>query len=1356
MHGTKFYRPARAYTEVLPSEQIVILAPPMLVPAQSGFANWMQFLMPVVGSMGSMVFMFAYRSNPLMIVAGVTMMICSIGGGIGMGIVRRSTQKRQTKQNSELYCSYLAQSRTRLRTIETRQRQVSTRLYPPYPQLAQQVHERLYLWERRPEDADFLDVRIGLGPVPLVSRVMVGVDPNPMVQYMPELKALADSLVNEYLYLDDMPASIALRNVGVLTICGERARTRSLLHAIICQILAFQSPEDVRCLAYFPVLATRQWSWLKWAPHVRRLRQIKAEKKNAPDPLCLLANSTEELRDLLQQQIKPELDRRRRLLEDREKSQQLKLSDVTRPHIILAIDGFLPHGPLAQIVELDDILQDAARLGVTVICLVDEISHEPAQVHARLSISSVGRLNYEELHLGGRRLESLLPDTIERRICEQIARSLAPLSLGEANAQQDLARDVRLLDLLKFPSADTLHARDSWKPRERADLLRVPLGVRADGEPLILDLKEAADKGMGPHGLVVGATGSGKSELLRTMIISLAVTHDPQMVNFVLIDFKGGASFADFAALPHVAGIITNLQGDLTLVDRVYNSLLGEQQRRQRMLHEAGNLDNIKQYQAKWRLTPDMEPMPHLVIIADEFAELIANRPDFLDLFVTMGRVGRSLGIHLLFATQRIEEGRIRGLEGHLRYRICLRTFSASESSSVLGKPDAYYLPSAPGIGYFKVDTDTYHMFKTALISLPFVPVREQASPLTRIRDFTATGKLVKHQPQVAISSIATAIMAEEPSDLHTEMDVVIGRLAASQTLQQAQSVHQVWLPPLSKALPLYEVLDRLEGRGTNAPFGLLNVPLGLLDLPLLQAQEPLWLDFSGSGGHLALVGAPQTGKSTFLRTLVTSFMLTHTPRDVQLYCIDLGGGLLRVFEAAPHVGVVCGKSDRDKVRRVIRQMRKIIEDREFLFREHSIDSMNTFRTRRQAGELSEIPFGDVFLIIDNFALFVQEFDMETEIAELIANGLTYGVHIILATNRWAEIRTKLRDNIGTRLELRLNDPSDSEFGKATAQTIPVGVPGRGINKEKLQYQVALPLVESIATENLVQVGAAQQALEAFIERVRADWKGEVAPPIRLLPPLVKIQELPEPSAEQPAGIPLGLEEFRLDPISIDLIGGGPHFMILGDSESGKTTLLRTWMRGIEQRYTPDQVKFAIIDYRKMLVDFVDSKHLLTYVYNPQTLAECLGNFQVDLQKRMKTGADQPLNKLRTVQRWSGRHYFLFIDDYDSLSNSPSTSPIGPLVDFLLSGRDIGFHVIIARRVGGMSRAAFESAIQRLREMGTAALVMSGDPQEGRIMHGIGATQLPAGRGYLVQPKQPPTLVQIAYSEPAYTTEAEV
>ena len=253
---------------------------------------------------------------------------------------------------------------------------------------------------------------------------------------------------------------------------------------------------------------------------------------------------------------------------------------------------------------------------------------------------------------------------------------------------------------------------------------------------------------MGPHGVLVGATGSGKSELLRSLVAGLAATHDPEQLAFVLVDYKGGAAFAELSRLPHVAGLITNLQRDLSLVDRMHAALIGEQERRQTMLREAGNLDDIVAYQARREADPSMPPMPDLLVIVDEFAELLAARPEFIDLFVGLGRVGRSLGIHLLLSSQRLDEGRLRGLESHLRYRLCLRTFSAVESKLVLGTQDAYLLPSMPGLGYLKVDTEKYVQFRAALASGAAPRARVAEEPPAPVRVFEPRAGM-EHLPVV-------------------------------------------------------------------------------------------------------------------------------------------------------------------------------------------------------------------------------------------------------------------------------------------------------------------------------------------------------------------------------------------------------------------------------------------------------------------------------------------------------------------------------------------------------------------------------------------------------------------------------
>ncbi len=619
MHGTRFYRPARDLTysyNRLPRDEITILTPPVMQPSQGGAGTWIQILLPLVGSLGSFVFIVAYHPPLLILCAAVGVALLTVVMGIAMRFQQRYVVKKRERGERTKYLGYLEKVRTELKETAQLQLQVNLHLHP-FPgklvEVVTQLHQQQpQLWERRLDDTDFLHVRIGVGTTPLCRPLRLEVANNPLIEYVPELRSEGETLVAAYSRLEHAPIAIDLRSIGTLAITGSSQLTRTLTRSMLSQVAAFHSPGDVRFAVYFPSTADQEWNWLKWLPHTRRLHQVKGEKQYAPESLCLLADSVADFQETLSKQIAPELGRRHQLLEDKKDAAALM-----KPHLIIVLDSFSPESELAQLADVQKLFLapenggiDPAQHCITVICLVNSIRQEPSSVKARLTLADLGQLSFQKIMESSGRLEDITADALDLPTCEKIARSLAPLSLAEHGSQHDLSQDVHLLGLLNITSAETIQTSASWKPRSKQQFLHVPIGVKVDGLPLMLDLKEAADKGMGPHGLVVGATGLGKSELLRTLIISLAITHDPDAVNFLLVDFKGGASFADFETLPHVAGIVTNLKSDLLLVNRIYESLQGEVERRQAMLREAGNLAKIQEYQELWRTHPNMEPMP--------------------------------------------------------------------------------------------------------------------------------------------------------------------------------------------------------------------------------------------------------------------------------------------------------------------------------------------------------------------------------------------------------------------------------------------------------------------------------------------------------------------------------------------------------------------------------------------------------------------------------------------------------------------------------------------------------------------------------------------------------------------------
>ena len=822
---------------------------------------------------------------------------------------------------------------------------------------------------------------------------------------------------------------------------------------------------------------------------------------------------------------------------------------------------------------------------------------------------------------------------------------------------------------------------------------------------------------MGPHGVLVGATGSGKSELLRSLVAGLAARHAPEELAFVLVDYKGGAAFADLSRLPHVAGLITNLQRDLSLVDRMHAALIGEQERRQTMLREAGNLDDIVAYQARAAGDGELPPMPDLLVIVDEFAELLAARPEFIDLFVGLGRVGRSLGIHLLLSSQRLDEGRLRGLESHLRYRLCLRTYSATESKLVLGTPDAYLLPSLPGLGYLKVDTEKYVQFRAGL----------------------ASGAHAEDAPAVEAPAVVRAFgpearpVAAETDDGSrgggpSELQVLVDRLTGDRP-----PVHQVWVDPL----PAAESLDRVLAeppwwRRQERAEGLLAT-IGRLDRPSEQRTEPFVVDLAGSGGHLAVVGSPRTGKSTVLRTLASALIWRHTPDQVQIYGIDLGGGLLAALEGAPHVGGIAGKLDREAVTRVVRQLRTEVEDRESAFREAGHESMTAARA---AGA-----FADVFLLVDGWEAFKREFEgLDRELEELAATGLSFGVHVVVAANRWAEIRPALLDNLGSRLELRLHDAIDSLVSRKASQSLPADVPGRGLTMDGLHFQIALPRSDGEARDE----GTAR-ALGELVDAAAEHWRGEPAPPIRLLPRELDPSRLPPPSARE--GVPIGVEERGLDPVWVDFGGPDPHFLVFGDSQTGKSSLLRGIGRGLIAAHEPDQLQLVVVDVRRSLLDLAHDEHVMAYAASPPAAQQAAERLRAIAGERMAPADASPL----AAPTWHGPRYVVLFDDYDLVAG-PTGGPLAPLLDVLAVGGDVGLSVVLSRRVGGSARGAYEAVFGRLRELGSPGVLLSGDPGEGPLLGGTKARPQPPGRGLFVRRGERPVLVQTAFAPAADLT----
>jgi S-DNA-T family DNA segregation ATPase FtsK/SpoIIIE len=893
------------------------------------------------------------------------------------------------------------------------------------------------------------------------------------------------------------------------------------------------------------------------------------------------------------------------------------------------------------------------------------------------------------------------------------ARRLAPFRIGSSTTAGPSRRLVGWAALNGIGDVERLDAATCWRPRTGSRRLRVAIGVCDAGEPVELDIKEAAHDGMGPHGLCVGATGSGKSEFLRTLALGLIATHPPDALNLVLVDFKGGATFLGFERLQHVAAVITNLSDEAHLVARMRDALAGEMTRRQQALRAAGNYANVTDYEAARATGVTLPPLPVLFIVVDEFSELLSQQPDFADLFTAIGRVGRSLGMHLLLASQRLDEGRLRGLENHLSYRICLKTFSAAESRAVLGTPDAYDLPSTPGMAYLKTAAGQLVRFRAAFVSSA---VPGSAMPGNAQRAWTPS--LFTARP---VSRTSSEVQPDDPvTTARTVLETVLDGLAGKGT-----PAHRVWSPPLTESPALDGVLASSVGLPP------LVVPIGLVDKPFEQRRDPLIADLSGSGGHVAIVGGPRSGKSTALRTLVLGLAATHPPARVQVYGLDFGGGVLAAMRVLPHVGAVAGRFEPALVRRIVGQVQALIRTREARLRRDGADAQ------------FDDAYGDVFLAVDGWAAVRQDFDgLEEAITALGMQGLAVGVHVVVTASRWVEIRPALKDQLGTRIELRLGDPADSEMDRRRARLLGDCPPGRGITRDGLDMVIALPRLDGRSSN----VGL-DAALWADAKLLQARHPMTVAPPVELLPTKVTSDAVAAAAsgARPPTHVLIGLAEDDLRPAAVDF-GGQSHLVVLGETECGKTSTLRTLCRELVRSSDASSTQILIVDPRRSLLGVVESDHLAGYAISATVAETHVANLARSLQVRMP-GVEVTQRQLRDRSWWSGPEMYVIVDDYDLVAES-TANPFTPLLDLLPHARDLGLHVVVARRSGGAARAMFDPFLARLRDLGCMGLTMSAGPDDGVLLGAVRPTTQPPGRGTLTRRGQPNQVVQVSWTDP--------
>lgn len=972
------------------------------------------------------------------------------------------------------------------RASELRQGEVERRASDaPAPAiLADWVRKRsTRLWERRLDDDDFLRLRIGLGPEPSLIRVEVAGGGND------ELHTWATQYVDANSTLEQVPVSLDLATAGSVGIVGPGPQVEALARWLVVQAAALQSPRDFAIAAIAGQQVAAAWDWLKWLPQTRpESSPLRTPPLAGPSRLAALVS---DLRRLQSSRSTSTLG-----------SSAVHPRQSKRPWVLLVVDGTAPVDRAA----IAPLLSSGLEAGITTIWTASQAEDIPGDCQAMIEIARDGTVGIAG-H-SGQSHAGIAPDGITLDVAREIAMSMAPLSdVSAEQAAGGVPGDVGLLETLDAPDG-SLDAwlRTGWNSQD--DSLGVPIGALAD-DCLILDVEKD-----GPHGLVAGTTGAGKSELLQTLVGALAATHSPSRVTFLLVDYKGGMAFSDCRDLPHTVGYVTDLSPSLTT--RALTSLNAEIKRREQILGSSGMKD-LRSLRRK-----DASCPPSLLIVVDEYATLLKEFPEFVDGIVDVAQRGRALGVHLILGTQSPSGTVGPKIQANIGFRVALRTANAEESRTVIDSDVAAAIsPDTPGRAWIRLPSGELQQFQSA-----YANARRASDP-------TASVTVHEFGFQGGTTSRRKAENREGATDLAAIADAARRVFAASGEPEP----HKPWLPPMPELIKV----------STLAPDGL-SAPLGLVDAPERQRQTAALLDLDAVGG-LIVYGTSGSGKTTLLRTAAAGLAELMGPEDLYIYGLDFGAGTLRMLEALPQCGGVVQGDDLERAVRLLKLVRAEINRRKSL----AAGSGITFASSDGSGETGE-KLPRVVVVLDGFEGFNATFErvgygewLDT-LPKMVADGRAVGVHFLVSASRRYGVPSAVVGTLEQRIVLRLAEPDDyMAMGlRLNLHQMPELTPGRGYTEETALVQVAVVggAEDSEQAAGIKQVGA----------RAKERFAGAAVPPIGRLAASVQAGSLP--ARLEDGAFSIGIGDSALAPVGIRAEDG--HFLVAGPGRSGRTTTLLT------------------------------------------------------------------------------------------------------------------------------------------------------------------------------------------------------
>lgn len=1068
--------------------------------------------------------------SPAMLAMRAAMMISPVGSLIGNSNKKaRKMLMVEEEERFRKYADYIAGEKAHIRAIGEKQREI-TNQENPAPEICETILNKMStsLWERTATDSDFLQVRMGAGYAPLCVEVKPPTDVNDFHMERDELEELTDRIIQETHLVDDVPARLDLLKYSSVGVIGNRRKVTDLLKNLLVSLSTLHFFRDVRIVGVFDPEEEEEWKSMRWLPHIwddeLQTRYLSFDPLTAEsfesatlsgekDHVDSYAKFREKVNSILAERKDP----------DFQAKWKNGMSPV--PHYIFLFasrkktECFLPM-----------LSENDPAMGISTIFLYDEQYYLPNFCQYIVNVDDpyddrTATAFYK--YRADEKMWFTMDPPIPQRKFDVFCRQMSAIEAEDAAARGQIPSSLTFLQCMDVNRVRDLNVLERWKKNDSAVNITAPLGEGEGDKLFSLSLHRHCS-----HGLVAGMTGSGKSELLISWLLSIACNYHPEDVSFVVIDYKGGSTAYALEKLPHVCGIITDVGSG---IDRCMQSLEYELRRREDIFASVGAKD-IKEYIKGHHKGEFQEAVPRLLIVFDEFKELIKERPVVKKMVDSIAAKGSSLGVHLILATQSPADAVDEGTWNNTQYQICMKVQNAAASKVMIHEPDAAMITQA-GRAYVRVGTsekaETFALIQSAWSGAPYRENKEQGA--LEVRHVTMDGSRIK-----TVEENHTRFVSDKK-----EIEAVIAYIAKTAQVAGIEKQPSPWkteLPDLFswKKLPVEGSFDGEKWEMTEAPW--LSVPVGIFDRPELQMQGVQYMDFLKEG-NFGVFGSSQTGKTSLLRTIATSLCRMYSPRDIYLYIIaDMAG-----MEAFPQVGGVVGSGQEEKLGKLINMLISFLEERRKIFNQERVDSLKAYR------ELVSEEMPAVFVLIDRFSgILESNQDYKDIFVRLFSEGPSKGIYFVYTGVNNTGVPYKLTANVSGAISFMQADRS--EYSTLIGQVRDTRLPNRvgnaliKVNQELINFQKAMYEPGENDKER-------EMALKAEAESMTEAWRGKPALKIPVLPESISVKSMADLSGSE-QGIAVGLDTESIEAVYVKP-GETTAMAVTGRVGCGKSTMLQ-------------------------------------------------------------------------------------------------------------------------------------------------------------------------------------------------------